>query len=85
VPSSAKLKDLIGTSNPPKHDNGTDMCLSFLLRQGCWSNCKRANQHTSVLSANEQRRLQEYLQQRLPTLTTASVLGTQGTAPSTSG
>jgi hypothetical protein len=61
VPSSAKLKDLIGTSNPPKHDNGTNMCLSFLLWQGCWSNCRRANQHTSVLSANEQRRLQEYL------------------------
>jgi hypothetical protein len=85
VPSTAKLKDLIGTSNPPKHDNGTDMCLSFLLRQGCWSNCKRANQHTSVLSANEQRRLQEYLQQRLPTLTAASGLGSQGTAPATSG
>jgi hypothetical protein len=50
VPSAMKLKDLIGTTNPPTLDTGRDMCLSFLLKNGCWSNCKRAAQHTATLT-----------------------------------
>jgi hypothetical protein len=65
VPSSTKLKDIIGTSTPPTYDSGADMCLSFLLKGGCWSNCKRAMHHTSSLSANEQQRLTQYLTRRV--------------------
>jgi hypothetical protein len=32
VPSATKLKDLIGTTNPPTLDTGREMCLSFLLK-----------------------------------------------------
>jgi hypothetical protein len=69
VPSAMKLKDLIGTTNPPTLDTGHDMCLSFLLKSGCWSNCKRAAQHTATLTTNEQQRLTQYLQQRLAATT----------------
>jgi len=88
VPSDAKLRDLIGTSPPPKFNNGQDMCLSFLLRNGCWSNCRRAPQHTSTLTSNEQLRLQQYLAQRLAASRSATVTPaniTTTSPPTTSG
>jgi hypothetical protein len=72
VPVATKLKDIIGTTSPPKLDNGAEMCLSFLLRQGCWSNCRRAAQHTATLSTNEQQRLTSYLNQRTTPMSTPS-------------
>jgi hypothetical protein len=49
VLSQIKFKDLVGASNPSKMSNGTEMCLSYVLCKGCWSNCKRvahrAQQH----------------------------------------
>lgn len=80
VPSTIKLKDIIGDSSPPTLDNGSDMCLSFLLKNGCWSNCKRAQNHTAALTANEQQRLTQYLTRRLATRNTPS-----GTPYSTPG
>jgi hypothetical protein len=65
VPHSTKLKDIMGTSPPPTMGNGSEMCLSFLLKNGCWSNCRQAQHHTSTLSPNEQQRLHQYLTQRL--------------------
>jgi len=59
----AKLKDIIGTMDPPKLDNGGETCLSFLLHNGCWSNCHHATQHNSALTANEQTCLTQYLTQ----------------------
>jgi hypothetical protein len=82
IPTTTKLKDVIGTSTPPILDNGAEMCLSFLLRQGCWSNCRRAQQHTSTLSQNEQARLSAYLTQRLRSSPSIGAQTTAGTGPS---
>jgi len=84
-----KLRDLIGTTAPPKMTNGTDMCLSYHLRKGCWSNCRRATNHVSTLSAVETQRLQSYITQRLAALTppspTPSAANTASGAPSQGG
>jgi hypothetical protein len=34
LPSTTKLRDLVRACSPPKLDNGSEMCLSFLLRGG---------------------------------------------------
>jgi hypothetical protein len=61
VTPGIKLKDLIGSDPPPTLDNGTPVCLSFLVRQGCWSSCKRAASHSKPLSAAERSRVTTYL------------------------
>jgi hypothetical protein len=33
------------------------MCLSFHLRRGCWSQCKRAHDHNRTLSPGERQRV----------------------------
>jgi hypothetical protein len=62
VPPGVKLRDLMGSDHPPALDNGQQMCLSFLLRGGCWSTCRRAASHTHTLNDNKRNRLISYLQ-----------------------
>jgi hypothetical protein len=33
-----KIRDMIGSTSQPKMNDGTEMCLSFHLQNGCWSN-----------------------------------------------
>jgi hypothetical protein len=61
LPSNIKIKDLIGSTSPPEFDSGGEMCLSFLVRNQCWSNCKRASQHRAALNNVEQTRLEAYI------------------------
>jgi hypothetical protein len=61
VDPGIKLKDLIGSDPPPTLDNGTPVCLSFLVHQGCWSSCKRASSHSKQLTASERNRIATYL------------------------
>jgi len=84
---NVKIRDIIGNVAPPKMDDNTDMCLSFLLRGGCWSNCKQASNHGQTLSPTETQRLQQYLTRRFANLTNASGAGSppSATPPSTSG
>jgi hypothetical protein len=56
-----KIKDLMGNTPPPLLDNGQQPCLSFLLRGGCWSTCRRAASHGHTLSDAERTRLLEYI------------------------
>ena len=78
-----KIKDIMGTAPPPKMADGTEMCLSFHLRGGCWSNCRRAANHAVTLSANDLQRLRQYLTRRFAALTPPpTVSGTsQGSQP----
>jgi hypothetical protein len=64
LPANIKLKELIGNTSPPQLDSGGEMCLSFLTRNTCWSNCKRAAQHTANLNPNEFQRLEQYITQQ---------------------
>jgi len=84
---NVKIRDIIGNAAPPKMDNNTDMCLSFLLRGGCWSNCKRASNHGHTLSPSETQRLQQYLTRRFATLTNPQGAGSPpgATPAATSG
>jgi hypothetical protein len=64
VPSSIKIKDLIGTTNPPQLDHGAQLCLSFHIRQGCWSTCRRSNTHGVTLNVAEKMHVINYLRMR---------------------
>jgi hypothetical protein len=55
IDGTTKIKDLMGDSAPPLLDNGLQVCLSFLVRQGCWSTCKRA--HIVAYLTAQQRKL----------------------------
>jgi hypothetical protein len=62
LPSNFKIKELIGTTSPPQFDAGGEMCLSFLTRNTCWSNCRRAANHRADLTPSEQQRLESYIE-----------------------
>jgi hypothetical protein len=57
IPGNVKLKDIIGLEHPPLMDDGTPICMSYHMRQGCWSNCKRLASHGKQLTAAEKQRL----------------------------
>ena len=59
-----KIKDIMGTTSPPKMANGTEICLSYHLRGGCWTNCRRANNHQQTLTTEDIQRLSQYLTRR---------------------
>jgi hypothetical protein len=61
LPSNVRLKHVMGSDAPPRMDDGTDMCLSFHLRNGCWATCKRVQNHHRTLSTDEKQRLTHYL------------------------
>jgi hypothetical protein len=79
---NVKLRDLIANTAPPTMADGTDMCLSYHLRGGCWSNCKRATNHGRLLSATETQRLESYITQRLAALRPTTAQGADGSAAS---
>jgi hypothetical protein len=56
------IKSLIGPDPPPTLDEGSLICLSYYVRNGCWSNCKRANTHNRVLTSTEKAKLESYIQ-----------------------
>ncbi len=60
VPGNVKLKDLIGADTPPLMGDTTPICLSFHLRQGCWTTCKRSPSHSKHLSPGEKQRLANF-------------------------
>jgi len=59
LPANYRIKELIGGTNPPQFDVGGEMCLSFLTRNTCWSNCKCATQHRADLNSAEHSRLEQ--------------------------
>lgn len=65
-----KIRELIGPTSPPHNDDQEPMCLSYHLKGGCYSNCKRRSDHTRTLSADEITRLANYVADRLPHLPT---------------
>jgi len=72
VDPGVRVKDLMGSDPPPSLDNGNQICLSYLLRQGCWSTCRRANTHGQALNDNEHARLVTYLTTQMQKLRAAS-------------
>ncbi len=60
-----KIHDLMGTDPLLLLDDNTQICLSYLLPMGYWSNCKRANSHGCTLTAAECTRLDQYLKTQM--------------------
>jgi hypothetical protein len=58
-----KIKDIMATTTP-KMVNGTEICLSYHLRGGCWTNCRRAHNHQQTLTPKDIQRLSQYLTRR---------------------
>jgi hypothetical protein len=71
----------MGNTPPLLLDNGQQPCLSFLLRGGCWSTCRRAASHSHTLSDVERARLLEYITTQLNKLRAATAGGTLQTNP----
>jgi hypothetical protein len=68
VPKEVKLRDLIGRDPEPQTDSNRPMCLSYHLRPGCWSNCKRAYDHHRALTGPEKVRLTNFVNIQLAKL-----------------
>jgi hypothetical protein len=81
LPPTIRIKDLIGQTSPPQLDSGGEMCLSYLIRNSCWSNCRRAAQHRADLTAAELQRLEQYIETQKRTYNTRrAAAASQGTA-----
>jgi hypothetical protein len=77
IPAGTQIKDIIAHEPPPLLDDGTQVCLSYLLRQGCWSTCRRAAAHNHALTPAEHGRLATYLStqaRRLRSVPTATTV-----------
>jgi len=60
------------------------MCLSYLVRNTCWTNCRRAASHRANLTPQEQQRLEQYIAERKQVYATRRQpgSGSSGTTPS---
>jgi hypothetical protein len=86
--ANIRIKDIIGNTKPPEFDTGGEMCLAYLVRNSCVTNCRRAAQHRANLNPAEQARLEQYINaqktvyhaKRAATVTTSSAApsGTRG-------
>jgi hypothetical protein len=71
VPAHIQLRNVIRNDQVPLNDAQQPMCLSFHLRRGCWSQCKRAHDHNRVLSAAERQRVTSFVSTQLGKLAAA--------------
>jgi hypothetical protein len=76
VPFNMKIKDLMGTAPPPTMEDSTPMCLSYHVNCGCFSNCRRKNNHDRTLSPLDQTRLANYIADRLAQMAPAPAAAT---------
>jgi hypothetical protein len=72
VPKEIKLRQLIGQDPEPMSDSNKTMCLSYHLRPGCWSNCKRSYDHNRNLSEPEKIRLKNFVNVQMAKLNSLS-------------
>jgi len=65
IPFNKKLKEIIGTSQPPLTDKQEPICLSYHVKGACYSNCRRKKNHSHALTLAEKERLENYIADRL--------------------
>jgi hypothetical protein len=53
IPAQFQLCTVIKNDPVPLNDENFPMCLSFHLRRGCWTQCKRAHDHNRSLTIGE--------------------------------
>ncbi len=83
IPTHLQLRTVIKNDPVPVNDANLPMCLSFHLRRGCWSQCKRASDHNRKLSAAERQRVVTFISTQLAKLSAVlppvATTGTSGT------
>jgi hypothetical protein len=65
IPAHLQLRNVIQSDTVPLNDAGHPMCLSYHLRRGCWSQCKRAQDHGRQLSGAERQRVVNFVSAQL--------------------
>jgi hypothetical protein len=61
LPPGIKINDLVGSDPVPLGDDNNPICLSFHIRGACFSNCRRKDNHSHTLSAEEKSKLSNWI------------------------
>jgi len=61
LPAGLKISDLVGSDSAPVGDDNNPICLSFHIRGGCFSNCRRKENHAKTLSPAEKQKLSNWI------------------------
>jgi len=83
VDYGTKLTTLVNQAPPPSMDSGQQMCLSYFVRGGCWTTCKRSSTHARQLTPTEKQRLMTYLREQMQKIRGNTSVATATTPVST--
>jgi hypothetical protein len=61
LPAGIKIADLVGSDPVPMGDDNVPICLSYHIHSGCFSNCRRKDNHAKVLSVADKQRLSNWI------------------------
>jgi hypothetical protein len=61
LPAGLKITDLVGSDSVPVGEDNNPICLSFHIRGGCFSNCRRKENHSKTLTAAEKQKLSNWI------------------------
>jgi len=68
LPNGIKITDLVGSDQVPLSDENVPICLSYHIKGGCFSNCRRKDNHAKPLSADEKNRVSNWIVDQLAKL-----------------
>jgi hypothetical protein len=61
IPPGIKITELLGTDEVPVGDDNVPFCLSYHVKGGCFSNCRRKENHSKTLLPEDKQRLSNWL------------------------
>jgi len=61
LPPGVKILELLGSDPVPTGDDNNPICLAWHIRGGCFSNCRRRQNHEKALSAAEKQKLSNWV------------------------
>jgi len=61
LPPGIKILDIVGSDAVALADDNSPICLSFHIRGGCFTNCRRKDNHSRDLSAAEKQRVSNWM------------------------
>jgi hypothetical protein len=61
IPPGIKITDIMGSDPPPLDEDNQPICLSFHIKGGCFSNCRRKDNHAKPLSASDKSRISNWI------------------------
>jgi hypothetical protein len=68
LPNGIKIMDLVGSDQVPLSDDNAPICLSYHIKGGCFSDCRRKDNHAKPLSADEKNRVSNWIVDQLAKL-----------------